>query len=245
MVFKLELINNKIFKTIFESITKIIDEVTLICDSDGIHLSALDRSHITFVELELDKTLFDTYQCDVPEKISIDCEEFLKVLKRMKTSDILELTIDEGNLVTIFKGDSERKFNIRLIDLEYEPASPPNINHPIKIRVPSQLLVDALADMEIYSDKLTFTVDQDYFKIYTRGNMGDSEISYIHGEQINETATSTYNIPKLQDIMKASKFSEECLLQFGDNMPLSIRFELVTGDGTLSYLLAPRIEIDE
>ena len=140
MVFKIELINNTIFKIIFESVTRIIDEVTLLCDKEGMHLTALDKSHITFVELDLEKTLFDTYQCDDPIKISIDCEEFLKVLKRMKTSDILELTIDEGNLITIFKGDSERKFNIRLIDSEYEPSSPPEINHPINIQVPSQLL---------------------------------------------------------------------------------------------------------
>lgn len=245
MVFKIELINNTIFKIIFESVTRIIDEVTLLCDKEGMHLTALDKSHITFVELDLGKTLFDTYQCDDPIKISIDCEEFLKVLKRMKTSDILELTIDEGNLITIFKGDSERKFNIRLIDSEYEPFSPPEINHPINIQVPSQLLSDALADMRIFSEILKIKVDQDYLKILNTGEIGDGEISYIHGEQINTTVEATYSIPMLENIMKASKFSEECILKFGDDKPLSLTFELATGDGKLSYLLAPRIDLDE
>lgn len=53
MTFKLELHNHKIIKEAFESISRIVDEVTLICDSEGIHLSALDRSHITFCNMEL------------------------------------------------------------------------------------------------------------------------------------------------------------------------------------------------
>ena len=128
MTFKLELSDTKIFKDAFESIRKIIDEVTIECDSEGMRLKALDRSHITFVNLEFKATLFDEYICTVPEKINVDTEELTKVLKKCKTSDILQLTVDEGNLIIIFEGDATRKFKIRLIDLEYEPATPPMID---------------------------------------------------------------------------------------------------------------------
>lgn len=242
MTFKLELTDYKIFKDAFESINRIIDEVVLTCDSEGIHLSALDRSHITFVNMELQKTLFDEYQCDIPEKINVDCDEFLKVLKRGNSSDILRLTIDEGNLIVIFYGDSTRIFNIRLIDIEYEPTTPPNINHPIEIKVPSKLLQDSLIDMGLFNDKLKFQIDQDYFKIITDGEMGDANIKYLHGENIQTTAEAMYSIPKLIDIMKASNFSQEAILRFGNDLPLYLSFQLITGDGELSYLLAPRLE---
>ena len=71
MTFHLELINNSIFKTIFESVASIIDEVTLIADKDGLRMRALDKSHITFISLDLEYSLFDEYQCDVPEKIIV------------------------------------------------------------------------------------------------------------------------------------------------------------------------------
>ena len=95
MTFKLELSNNKVFKDAFESIRKIIDEVTIECDSEGMRLKALDRSHITFVNLEFKATLFDEYICTVPEKINVDTEELTKVLKKCKTTDILRLSVDE------------------------------------------------------------------------------------------------------------------------------------------------------
>lgn len=244
MTFKAELNNTNIFKTAFDSIASIIDEVTLTADSEGIRLKALDRSHITFVDLELDADLFNEYICDVPEKMNIDTSEFMKVLKSSKPNDILQLSVDESNFIIVFEGDATRKFNIRLIDLEYENATPPMIDHPINLTIPSELLKDALNDMKLFSEKIIFTVDQDYLKLSTEGTFGDGEIKYIHGENVTETCQAIFDIGKLISIMKASKFSKECTLNLGNDLPLKITMELVTGDGRLSYLLAPRIERD-
>ena len=244
MTFKATLNNNNIFKTAFESISKIIDEVTLIVDKEGIRLRALDRSHITFVSLDLEYKLFDEYQCDTPEKINIDATKFLEILKKGKTSDILKLTIDESNIIIIFEGDSSRKFKIRFIDEEYEQAEPPKIDHPINLKMPSELLRSSLEDMKIFSDKIIFQVDKDYLKLSTEGTFGDGTIQYIHGEPILNTCQVMFNIKKLSDIMKASKFSKEASLGLGDDLPLKITLELETGDGKLEYLLAPRIEAD-
>jgi len=244
MTFKATLTNNNIFKTAFESIAKIIDEVTLTADSEGIRLRALDRSHITFISMDLEYDLFDDYTCDVPEKMSIDATEFLQILKHGKTNDILQLSVDENNLIIIFEGDATRRFNIRFIDSEYETAVPPEISHPINLKIPSELLKDALNDMNLFSDKILFTVDQDYLKIHTQGTFGDGEVKYLHGENIRETCQAMFNTEKLSDIMKASKFSKEATLYLGDDMPIKIDFELITGDGKLSYLLAPRLETD-
>ena len=95
--------------------------------------------------------------------------------------------------------------------------------------------------MNIFSDKLMLTVDEDYLKINAEGMKGDGEIKYIHGANITDSCQSMFNIEKLQDIMKASKFSKECRLSLGDDLPLGLTFELVTGDGYLQYLLAPRL----
>ena len=99
--------------------------------------------------------------------------------------------------------------------------------------------------MLIFKENLLFQVDQDYFKISTNGEFGDANIKYLHGENINTTVTSMFSIPKLQDILKSSKFSNEAELHLGDDMPLRLTLKLNTGDGELRYLLAPRIELDD
>lgn len=244
MTFKLELSDNSIFKTVFDSIASIIDEVTIIFDSEGMRLNALDRSHITFVTLDLKPEVFDSYICDEPEKVAIDCDQFNKILKKCKTSDILQLTIDEGNFIIIFEGDATRRFKLRVIDSEYEAQVPPNINYNVNITVPSGMVQDALDDMMIFSDKLRLLIDENYLKIISEGEFGDVDIKYLHGENVLEVAQSIYNIDKLKYIFKASKFSKECSIDLGNDMPVTITFELPAGDGKLKYLLAPRLETD-
>ena len=51
MTFKIELINHKVIKNAFESISKIVNEITLTADKEGIHLRSLDKSHITFITI--------------------------------------------------------------------------------------------------------------------------------------------------------------------------------------------------
>ena len=76
MTLKVELSDNKIMKTAFESISRIVDEATIIFDTEGMRLTTLDRSHITFISLEFKKTLFDEYECTTPEQAPVDVNEF-------------------------------------------------------------------------------------------------------------------------------------------------------------------------
>ena len=126
-MFKAELSDSSILKTSFDAISSIVDEVQIQTDSEGMRLDALDRSHITFVHLELKASLFDEYVCDVPEKINIDTGEFMSVLKRAKSQDRVIMSLDEGNFIITFEGDATRTFKIRLIDIEYDNPTPPEL----------------------------------------------------------------------------------------------------------------------
>ena len=238
---KLELTNHNILKSAFESISTIVDEIVIIADKDALHLRALSKEHITFITMELQKTLFDSYQCDTPEKMFLDAEDFYKMLKKAKNNDILEITADENEITITLKGDATRKFKLQYIDFSYDNPQPPLIDIPYHINIPSGLLKDYINDMTDFDDKLIFTVDHDYFRIIAEGQKGNAEIEYIHGENIRETVTSHFSIPKLQEILKANKFSKTCTLNIGNDMPLIIKYDLITGDGYLEYLLAPRL----
>ena len=113
-MFKAELSDSSILKTSFDAISSIVDEVQIQTDSEGMRLDALDRSHITFVHLELKASLFDEYVCDVPEKINIDTDEFMRVLKRAKSQDRVLMSVDEGNFIITFEGDATRSISCTL-----------------------------------------------------------------------------------------------------------------------------------
>ena len=241
----LELSNPRIFKDAFDCVTRIVDEVKLEFTKEGLTVNALDKSHITFITLNFKYSLFDEYDCEVPEGIIIDTDQFLKILKRCNNNDILKLSTNEGNLILIFEGDATKEYHIRLVDNEYETPNPPHIEYPLQVKVPSLLVKDSLVDLKLFNDNLVFTCDEDYLRLSAEGSFGDSEIKYLHGENVQGMVRAGYSINKLEDIFRASKLSEEVELSFGDDLPLTVNFNLITGDGGISFLLAPRISNED
>lgn len=244
-MFKAVLSDSNILKTSFDAISSIVDEVQMQADEEGLRLDALDRSHITFVHLELKKNVFDEYQCKEALKINVDTEELMKVLKRAKSEDMVELTTDEGNFIVTFEGEARRTFKIRLIDIEYEAPSPPQLDYPTEFEVPFSLLKDSIQDIGIVSDKIALKVDEDRFNASAEGDFGDAKIEYLHGEKIQENAKSVFSLEKVKEMMKADKFSETAQIKLGNDMPLHLSLKMASDEGELSFLLAPRIESEE
>lgn len=241
----LELSDNSILKNCFEAICTIVDEVGIECDSDGMRLRALDRGHITFVEMDLKQELFDKYKCETPEKVNVDTGELMSVLKRCKTDDLLRINTDESNLKLIFEGDSTRQFNLRLIDMGYESPTPPSVKTPVNLKLPVNVLSDFLDDMSLFGENIEFIVDEDYLKCRSSGEFGDSIVEYLHGEQVTVALDSKFTIPKIKDMLKARKLSDEVRLGLGDNLPLFLTYIIGNNQGMLSFMLAPRLEANE
>lgn len=188
---------------------------------------------------------FDEFVCDEPEKINIDTDELMKVLKRSKSDDRVLMSLDEGNFIITFEGEAKRTFKIRLIDIEYESPTPPQLNHPTNIEVPFSLLKDSIQDMDIFSDKIALKVDNDRFIASAEGEFGDANIEYLHGEKVEEPVKSIFSLEKVREMLKADKFSDFAIISLGNDMPLNLTLKMLSEDGELSFLLAPRIETED
>lgn len=241
-MFKLVLSDPSIFKTSFDAISSIVDEVQIEVDSDGLRLNAIDRSHITYVHLELKESLFDIYECDKPIKLNLDTEELMKVLKRSKNDDVMELTIDAGSLILTFEGAVKKTFKVKLIDLEYDAPTPPQIEYPVVISLPISTLKETIQDIEIVADRVAFKIDEDNLTLTAVGDFADAEVEYLHGEQVSENVRSIFAIENIKEMLKAEKFADRTFISLGNDMPLTLSLKLLNDEGELTFLLAPRIE---
>ena len=242
---KFEISNNRIIKDCLETICIIIDELVFEADSEGIRLRALDKSHISFIDMEWKSILFDTYQCSEPCSFTVDASELLKIIKRIKGDDVLSAGLDESNLILTYNGDSTRTFKLRLIDGEYETPVPPTVNYPVHLSIPTDVFNDAITDAELYGEKISLSCDNDYFITSADGEFGVNHNRYLHGESIGDYVKSTYSIPKIKEMLKAKGLSHEVRLGLGDDLPLTLEYHSPTNDYKLGFLLAPRIETDE
>ena len=140
-----------------------------------------------------------------------------------KLYDLIDLTSLLHSKTTYFKETDESKFN-----QIYEDIS----NNILFLR-------------SYYSDKITLMVDQENFYASAEGEFGDANIEYLHGEKIDTKAKSIFSLEKIREMLKADKFSEIATICLGNDMPLTLSLKMVSEDGELSFLLAPRIESEE
>ena len=242
---RFEIANNKIVKDCLETVCIIIDELVFECDSESIRLRALDKSHITFIDMEWKEHLFDMYQCSEPVSFTVDASELLKIIKRIRSDDVLIMNLDEGNLILTYSGDSTRTFKLRLIDIEYETPVPPTVNYPVTLEIPVDVFADAISDAELCGEKISLSVDNDYFITSADGDFGVNHNRYLHGESVGDYVKSSYSIPKIKEMLKAKGLSHEVKLGLGDDVPLTLEYHSPTNDYKLGFLLAPRIETEE
>ena len=178
----------------------------------------------------------------------------LKIIKRIKTDDVLSAGLDEGNLILKYNGDSVRTFKLRLIDVEYETPVPPTVNYPVHLNIPTDVFNDAITDAELYGEKISLSVDNDYFITSADGEFGVNHNRYLHGENIGDYVKSTYSIHKIKKMLKGKGLSHEVKgkglshevqISLGDDLPLTLEYHSPTNDYKLGFLLAPRLEVDD
>lgn len=244
-MFRLILSDNTLFKSAFKGVEHLVDELQLIIDNDGVRCSALDRPHITFVSLDLKPSLFDEFVVDEPLRLNIDTVNFMKVLGRCKSNDRLILEADDGNLIFTFEGESRRRFKIRLIDLEYDSPTLPDIEYSFECCLPVGILKDTISDVGVFSDKLYIRHDEEDTYLYMSGSndFGTTTSKYSITPSINGIADGVYTLEKIREFMKSEKFSDTIKIKLGENLPVMVEFNY--DDSMVSYLLAPRIEQDE
>src|SRR5712691_1349265 len=106
IMFKASMNDARLFRNLLGAISSLIEEADFNATPEGIKLRSMDPSHIAMVDFEWPRTAFDTYECNTPTKLRLSVSNLLKLLKRTKSDESIEVVYDDAN----------KKLNITLKD---------------------------------------------------------------------------------------------------------------------------------
>lgn len=247
-MFRFSLSDIKVWRNIIDSISELIDEANFVATSDGISLRAMDPSHVAMIEVELPKEFFDEYECSETLNIGLNLDEFGKILRRGSSGEKMSVEVSSDRKLKIaFSDKAVRHFSIPLLDLSWEEIASPSIEFNVNSRLLSEVFEDAIKDASLISDFVKISADKGVLVISASGDRGDVEVKLSEDTgslielNVKEPSTSTYSLNYLEDLVKTSRASEILTLEFSNDMPIKLSFELPNG-GRITYYLAPRIE---
>ena len=136
-----------------------------------------------------------------------------------------------------------------MLDIDEKEQKVPNLKFNAKVETNALVFNDAIEDMDIIGDSLSFIVNPDKFVIQCEGNVSSGKIEMVSNEDtamevVNSgPVSSRYSIEYLKKIMKGSKLANTVILEFGQDYPLKTSYN-VMDKLSLLFILAPRQPVD-
>jgi len=239
-------INAEVFKDAIEAVASLVDEAKFRLKPDGISARAVDPANVAMVAFDLTAKAFDSYEATEGE-IGIDLARFMDILGMAAKEDKLELNLNEET----------RKLEIRTGGLAYtlsllDPSSirkepkMPSLELPAKIVLNGSELRRAVKAAEKVSDHMALGVAGKTFYVEAEGDLDKVRLDIPESSLISLKSTgnvrSLFSLDYLNDIVKTMGKAEQVTIDLGTDYPVKFTFSIAGGNGTVMYLLAPRIE---
>ena len=251
-MFKLSILDVKLLRDVLTAISTLIDEGTFNISPEGIKLRSMDPSRVAMVDFSMQKSAFDEYASDQDAKVCVNLSELLKLLKRAKRDETLEISLDESasQLIVVIRGKYTRTFRMPTLEVSEEEVPTPNVTFNAKVTLTTDGLKQSLEDVALVSDHVRIETDGEKFLMSAKGDIMGADIELQKGSdallslEVKEPCKATYPLSYLSDIVKAASATSEVVdLEFSTDMPVRLDFKQPY-DGSLIYYLAPRIEVE-
>ncbi len=232
-----------------DSVGVLVEECKIHLEEDGFEIRAVDPANVGMVDLSLSAAAFESYEAD-GGVIGVN-------LSRLE--DIAGMA-DAGQLVHLELDEETRKLHISIDGLEYTLAliDPDSIRQEPDIPdldLSSEIVAEG-ADIDrsvkasdMVSDHIALGVDSgdEQFYVDAEGDTDDVHLELTAEDLIDlqaGDAHSLFSLDYLKDMNKAIPNDAEVTVELGQEFPVKIHFSIAEGEGTVTYMLAPRIQSD-
>lgn len=233
----------------FEPVHALVDECKVHISEDGLRVRAVDPANVGMVDMELPESMFETYESNA-HTIGVSLQRFLDIISLFgQTDDVAHLMLDEEtHQLRMESGGLD--YTLSLIDPDSIRKEPklPDLDLTVEARLNGSQFNRAVTACDMVADHIELggTVDGEVFA-KAEGDtdsvdlvLDSDELAYIDAGE----ASSLFNLEYLKDMEKVIADNVEVTLQLGVEFPLLLSYNLSDSDGTVQYMLAPRIQSD-
>ena len=245
---RLTLAEPRYLKESITIISDLVNEARFKVNKEAIELVAMDPANVAMVIFKLLSSSFTEFDVKKDVEIAINLNNLKQIMRRAKPDDMLTLELDpENKLMIQLKGNNLRTFNLPIIELDEKEQKIPDLKFPVTINLPSEILNEAVEDVDVVGESVTFMAEPKKFTINAEGDLSQAKIEVKESDSVkikvegNETVKAKYSIEYLKKMITGSKIADEVSIYFNKDYPLKLEYKTVD-KVMLSFILAPRVE---
>lgn len=247
------MLNGIVLKKIVEAIKEIVTDVNFEVTHDGLHMQAMDSSHVALVSLLLRSSEFAEYRCDRPQTLGISISSLAKILKLAGNEDAISLKAeDDATVLTlIFEASESRmsEFSLNLLTFDSEHLGVPSQDYPAIVEFSSAEFSRICRELLTITDTLEIQVCKDSIVFSVNGDIGTGSVILRHNDSTKadertliraiESFKIGFALRYMNLFSKGASLTDSVKFMMQPDCPIVVKYEFDYGE--LSYFLAPKI----
>jgi|UniRef100_A0AB38ZM73 proliferating cell nuclear antigen len=246
---KLVTIQASAFKSTFEVLKDILNDVNVYFRPDGMYIVTLDTARTSLVDMHLSADNFEEYHCDQDEVIAgINISNTFKLLKTITSNDVLKIEITSKEFMDIEIISELKKtkssFQLKLLDINESRIEVPDIEMTTVTTLPSSDFQRICRDMSNIGTDIEIRRCKDYIQLRCEGDFANQETTIDCPEE-NVDIGGLYSLKYLNIFTKATSMCASLqIIQEVGNRFLILKYN-VANLGELKFYLATKVSEDQ
>jgi len=260
-MFECTLEQGDVFNKIIGAIGDLVEHANFDCTEEGIALQAMDSSHVSLVNLFLNKDGFTEFRADRQIALGMNIPNLMKVLKCSQSKDSVSLKADDNGESLSLTFENEEKdrvatFDMKLMDIDSEHLGIPETDYKCVIRMGAAEFQRICRDMNTLGDTIEIACSKEGVQFSVKGDVsngtmnlksetqadGDSDNAVLI--ELEEAVTQTFALRYMNMFTKATPLSKKVSISMSPEVPLVVEYK-IENLGHVRYYLAPKIDDDE
>jgi proliferating cell nuclear antigen len=232
---------------------KLVNELNLHVDSDGLHYEAVDPANVAMVGMDVPKGAFEAYTVD-ETVIGLNMKQVNSALRagRQREDDSIVLSYSDEMLSTTVRRDYDGtqldlQNNFKTIDPDSVRGEPelPDLELDCTATIPRDLFEDVVKAIDITSDYIRLTNEGNDLVVIGEGATDDTR-AVIDNVANGGTCDSIFSLDYIKNnLVKGLKAVDvdEITLHLDEEFPVHIEWETEMNDTTVTgeWFQAPRV----
>lgn len=245
---KLVTIQAAAFKSTFEVLKDILNDVNVYFRRDGMYIVTLDTARTSLVDIFLSADNFEEYTCEQEEVIAgINISNTFKLLKTITNNDVLQIDINCKEYMNIsISSDTKKtntKFQLKLLDINESRIEVPEVEMTTVTTLPSIDFQRLCRDMSNIGNYIEIIRAGKEIKFNCEGDFANQETS-IECVEDSPTIKGLYSLKYLNIFTKATSMCASVqIIQESGNRFLILKYN-VANLGELKFYLATKVSED-
>lgn len=232
------------FKSFFNGISDVADEITFYATPTGLRCQVSSRSGVMIFDVTFNKDYFDVYDVETEDYFKVVPSDIFKILKTTKSDDHILFDVDAYEMHIIIEGSHRRNFNLSLISDYDSFRDIPSLDYSIEATAKVDDLLQCIKDVDLIGGgNATLKSSEGDLKCTGENTYKGNVVLEGLASTNNVDGCSNYNKSALKQVLNFKDICETVELRFGDYYPLQCKFK--GQDVVLTTMVAPILDLEE